>query len=156
MQRVTISLDDALASDFDEQLKSQGYVSRSEAVRDLVRGAVESRRLQGDGGHCVANLSYVYNHHTRALAERLNSLAHEHHELVVATTHVHLDHDECLETAILRGSVQAVRGFADRVQAERGVRFAELNLIRVEPNGRHEVGRAHSHGHHDHLTPARS
>jgi CopG family nickel-responsive transcriptional regulator len=156
MQRLTISLDDDLARDFDTLFRDQAYQSRSEAVRDLVRSAVEARRLQGDGpGDCVASLSYIYNHHTRALAQRLNEMAHQHHDLVVATTHVHLDHDDCLETVILKGAVPRVREFADLVQAERGVRFADLNLVRVEPNNDH-LGGAHDHSEHQHLSPARS
>jgi CopG family nickel-responsive transcriptional regulator len=155
MQRVTVSLDDDLARDFDILLRDQAYQSRSEAVRDLVRSAVEARRLQGEGpGDCVASLSYIYNHHTRALAQRLNEMAHDHHDLVVATTHVHLDHDDCLETVILKGAIQRVRGFADLVQAERGVRFAALNLVRVEPSNDHR-GAAHDHGDHRHLSPVR-
>jgi CopG family nickel-responsive transcriptional regulator len=156
MQRVTISLDDQLGRDFDELLKEQAYESRSEAMRDLVRGAVEANRVELDGAsQCVANLSYVYNHRTRDLGQRLNEAGHQHHDLVLATTHVHLDHEECLETTILRGPIALVRSFADRVRAERGVRFAALNLVRVEPNHDHASDLDHTHPGHEHLTPAR-
>lgn len=37
MQRVTVSLDLRIAPLFDAMLKEQGYQTRSEAVRDLVR-----------------------------------------------------------------------------------------------------------------------
>lgn len=156
MERVTVSLDEALSRDFDALLKAQAYKSRSEAVRDLVRGAVEARRLVGDGtGECVANLSYVYNHHTRGLAQRLSEMGHEHHDMVVSTSLVHLDHDDCFETTMLKGAISAVRAFADAVRAQRGVRFAELNLVRVEPNDSHQAGATHAHAAHQHLTPAR-
>lgn len=131
MHRLTISIDDQLALDFDDLLNDQGYQSRSEAVCDLMRRAVEVRKLEDDDGDCVASLSYIYNHHTRALAQRLTEMGHAHHDLMIATTHVHLDHDECLETVILRGSVAGVRNYANLVQAERGVRFADLNLVKV-------------------------
>lgn len=154
MQRVTISLDEELAQAFDQLCDAQGYTSRSEAMRDLVRHAVDQRRLEdarssGEGALCVANLSYVYDHHVRSLAQRLTEIAHAHHDLIVATTHVHLDHDNCLETVILKGPTASVRALADGVRAERGVRFGEINLISVEPgehqhasaNGRTEAGR---------------
>lgn len=130
MQRVTVSLDDDIAAAFDALVLAQGYASRSEAVRDLVRRAVDSRRLQQAGaGLCVANLSYVYDHHSRSLADRLMTLQHDHHDLVISTTHVHLDHHTCLESSMLKGRIDAVRALADGIQAERGVRYGAVNLV---------------------------
>lgn len=144
MQRVTVSLDEEVATAFDALAREQGYASRSEAVRDLVRRAVDDRRLAEAGDRaCVANLSYVYDHHVRALAQRLTALAHDRHELIVATTHVHLDHDTCLESVILRGPVAAVRAFADGVRAERGVKFGELNLVSRPETVEHAVEHSH-------------
>lgn len=133
MERFTISLDEALASQFDQLIAARGYSNRSEAVRDLIRGAIESDRLrETPAGHCVANLSYVYNHHERELAERLTGLQHDHHDLTVAAMHSHLDHDNCLESVILKGATAEVRQFADALMAERGVRHGKLNLIALE------------------------
>jgi CopG family nickel-responsive transcriptional regulator len=92
---------------------------------------------------CVATLSYVYNHHERDLAERLTELQHQHHDLVVASTHVHLDHDNCLETVMLRGKTEVVRRFADTLIAERGVRHGQINLVPVDV----EAGHGHVHSH---------
>ena len=154
MQRVTISLDESLAEAFDQLADAQGYGSRSEAVRDLIRKAIAVRQQEASDGNCVANLSYVYNHHVRALAQRLAEISHEHHDLVVATFHVHLDHDHCLESVMLKGRVSEVRALSDAIRTERGVRFGELNLIAVAPNAHHSaVAAAHQHGRHAHLTP---
>lgn len=156
MERFTISLDDDLARDFDALISERGYASRSEAVRDLLRSQIEASRQNKDrSGWCVANLSYVYNHHERELAERLTSLQHGSHDLSVATMHAHLDHDNCLESVILRGPRQAVEDFAAAITAERGVRHGHVNVITVE------IARdAHSHGYrpkgavgHVHLKP---
>lgn len=156
MQRVTISLDEDLASAFDQLVSATGYQSRSEAVRDLVRDKVEKRRLdRDDQGLCVASLSYVFDHHVRDLATRLVEMQHAHHDLVIATTHVHLDHDTCLETTLLKGPAKAVRALADAVSAERGVRHAEINLISVTPNDDHGGHGGHHHHGHTHLTPAK-
>ena len=138
MQRFTISLDDELAREFDRLIAERGYGNRSEAVRDLLRGQLESARpTQDGGGHCVANLSYVYNHHERDLAERLTTLQHGHHDLTVSTLHAHLDHDNCLESVILKGPTDEVRAFAAALTAERGVRHGCLNVVSVEVAERH-------------------
>ena len=96
--------------------------------------------------HCVANLSYVYNHHERDLAERLMGIQHDHHDLTISTMHAHLDHDHCIESVMLKGRSRDVRRFADAVSAERGVRHGQLNLITVEVE--HPARHVHSH-----LTP---
>ena len=130
MQRLTMSFDDELARAFDALAAERGYQSRSEAMRDLVRRAVDDHCLEAIGTDpCVANLSFVYDHHTRDLAQRLTSIQHDHHDLVVSSTHVHLDHDTCLESTILKGSVNAVRTLTHRITAERGVRFSAANLV---------------------------
>jgi len=158
MERITISLDADLAAEFDRLIAERGYRNRSEAVRDLLRAHLEqSRRQRGEATHCVANLSYVYNHHERDLAERLTALQHGQHDLTVATMHAHLDHENCLESVVLRGPTAAVRSFADALVAERGVRHGQLNLIDVELDS----GRSHGHGYrpagsghgHVHLKP---
>jgi CopG family nickel-responsive transcriptional regulator len=144
MERFTISLDENLATEFDRLIRERGYSNRSEAVRDLLRGRLDTLRIQQAlAPFCVASLSYVYNHHERDLAERLTELQHQHHDLVVASTHVHLDHDNCLETAILRGATEDVRRFADMLTAQRGVRHGQLNLVPVDVEGGHR--HVHSH-----------
>lgn len=159
MQRFTISLDDTLAAAFDEFIARRGYANRSEAVRDVIRAELQNADLaEQPGTHCVACLSYVYNHHERDLAERLTRLQHDHHDLTVSTMHAHLDHDHCLETVLLRGSTDAVRRFADAISAERGVRHGHLNLIAVDlhhPHDHvHEAAHPHSHPHpHGHSHP---
>jgi CopG family nickel-responsive transcriptional regulator len=156
MQRVTISLEPSLAREFDRHIKARRYQNRSEAVRDLVREAVGERRVEGlPKAPCIANLSYVYDHGVRSLARRLMSMQHAHHDIVISNTRVHLDHEHCIETLILKGTVREVQDLADALRAERGVRFGSLNLIVVERNDRHERGRAHHHLGHVHLSPLR-
>jgi CopG family transcriptional regulator, nickel-responsive regulator len=150
MDRFTISLDESLATAFDELIKARGYATRSEAVRDILRTHLQHNREQRDAkGSCVANLSYVYNHHERELSERLTTIQHEHHDLTISTMHAHLDHEECIETVMLKGPIQQVRQFAEKIIAERGVRHGQLNLVSVE------LSKAHSHGGstHRHLSP---
>ena len=146
MERITISIDSALAAEFDQLIAARGYKNRSEAVRDLVRQHLEvQRQVHPPSGHCVANLSYVYNHHERDLAERLTALQHDQHDLTVATLHAHLDHDNCMESVILRGSTSAVRVFSDALMAQRGVRHGRLHVVAVDVDGAH--AHAHSHPH---------
>jgi CopG family transcriptional regulator, nickel-responsive regulator len=154
MERITMSIDETLAKDFDALIRKRGYESRSEAMRDLLRREVEANRVAYEPlTHCVASFSYVYNHHERDLAERLTEAQHAHHDLVVAAMHVHLDHDNCLESVVLKGPTAAVRGFANDLQAQRGVRHGQVNLITVSTSDAHHGPGTHRHHGHVHLIP---
>lgn len=130
MQRLTISIDDDLAQDFEALIEARRYGNRSEAVRDLVRRELRQERLLADPRRaCVATLSYLYDHHDRNVLRRLMDLQHEHHDLTLSATHVHLDHDNCLETLILRGPADRVSALAHAILAEKGVRDGAVHLM---------------------------
>jgi CopG family nickel-responsive transcriptional regulator len=163
MERLTISMSDEFASELAVFMATNHYDNRSEAVRDLARLGLRQARLHdGVTGECVATLSYVFDHHTRELAKRLTDTHHAHHELQVATMHVHLDHQNCLELAVLRGDSSAVREFSKAVIAERGVTHGQINFIPVmietEAHPHHVAGNAphvegHALDHHLHIHP---
>ena len=153
MERITVSLDDELLHHFDGFIRRKGYTNRSEAVRDILRDLLQEDRLSTDEApHCVASMSYVYNHHERELSRRLANIQHAHHDLFRATVHVHLDHENCLEVSLLEGPTRVVRDVADAIAAETGVRHSQVKLIPVEVTvmaGIHGAGGLR-HGHHDH------
>ena len=118
------------------------YANRSEAIRDLVRSGLEQATLEASpAAQCLGAAIYVYDHEARELSSRLTRAAHEHHDLSLATLHVHLDHDSCMEVTVLRGPAGEVRHFADHVIAERGVRHGRLVLVPVD-----ERFETHTHG----------
>jgi CopG family transcriptional regulator, nickel-responsive regulator len=142
VQRITITIDDHLLQTVDGLCRRHRYTSRSEALRDLVRQAEVREQATHDGpSHCFATLSYVYEHGTRDLAKRLTSSQHDHHNLSVATLHVHLDREDCLEVAVLHGSVREVQALADGITAQRGVRHGNLQILptRHEPTHHHRT-----------------
>jgi CopG family nickel-responsive transcriptional regulator len=155
MQRITITLDEVLDEEFEQFRAARGYDNRSEAIRDLIRARLEAERLhQEPAGECVANLTYVYNHHERELATRLTRSHHDHHDLAIATLHVHLDHDNCLETVLLRGPADRVRAFSDSVIAQPGVRNGRLYILPVEiSEQQHRHGGGDGGHRHLHLKP---
>ena len=154
MQRFTISLDDALAVRFDALIAAKGYNNRSEAVRDLIRTQIDESFLEASvSDWCVASLNYVYDHDDRTVAERILSLQHDHHDLVITSLHTHLGHQDCLETVVLRGPVKAVRLFSQTLIALRGVRHGNIHVVPLGED-RHTGTHTHRQPHrHVHLKP---
>jgi len=155
MERVTVSMDDALAAEFDRLIKQRGYVNRSEAVRDILRRFIETDRIeQHQATHCIASVSYVYSHHERQLAQRIADLKHGHHDLALASLHASLDHEFGIETLLLRGRTKDVRTCADKLLAERGVRHGAVNLVPLEGAvQRHAHGIGSKVSMHTHFRP---
>ena len=143
MQRITITLDDDLMEALDRAIAERGYQNRSEAIRDFTRaGMQQAAESAGPSGECVAALVYVYDHAQRDLSKRLVDNAHHHHDLSLATMHVHLDQDNCMEVTALRGPGLQVQHFADHVIAERGVRYGRVVMI---PTAGDAPNKAHRH-----------
>ena len=146
MQRVTITLDDELMNELDAIIAARGYQNRSEAIRDLARAGIrEAADATDEERDCVAALVYVYDHAARQLSKRLTSAFHDQHEMSLASLHVHLDHDTCMEVTVLQGNTRAVQHFAEHVIAERGVRHGKV--VRMPVDG---ALKPHTHHHHDH------
>ena len=106
MQRITITLDEELVTALDQVIAECGYQNRSEAIRDLARAGIAQRQEHSgeDARAGVAALVYVYDHQERGMAKRLTGSFHQHHDLSIASMHVHLDHVSCMEVAVLRGA----------------------------------------------------
>jgi CopG family nickel-responsive transcriptional regulator len=155
MQRVTISMSDAFAETLDAFMAENGYANRSEAVRDLARLGLERASAATAGpGQSLATLAYVYDHEIREIPKRLTDAYHRHHDLSVATLHVHLDHENCLEVAVLRGDSAAIREFSRGVIAERGVRHGQVTFIPIEvEQARHGHGSGEGGEPHTHIRP---
>jgi CopG family nickel-responsive transcriptional regulator len=152
MERFTISLDDELAQQFDAFIAAKGYGNRSEAIRDLIRFRLGSATLaqpapSGRPSWCVANVSYVYDHHEHTVTARVMDLQHDHHDLVITSLHTHLDHDHCLETVVLRGPTATVQACAEQLIALRGVRHGNVHLVPLDAGDQHSHGASKPHRH---------
>lgn len=83
MERLTISLNNQLAKQFDSVMHKRGYFNRSEAMRDLIRDLLDTVRLEEHvEDHCVAMLSYIY---APELASCITATQHRHLDLIVST-----------------------------------------------------------------------
>jgi len=157
MQRVTIAIDNELMTEIDHLMKARGYQNRSEAIRDLARAGIrQAHEGTHDAEDCIAALVYVYDHAARELSKRLTRSFHQHHDLSLTAMHVHLDHDSCMEVAVLRGKTADVQHLADHVIAERGVRYGKLVAVPVKiEEQKHGHGGDPSHRHpHMHVKRA--
>jgi CopG family nickel-responsive transcriptional regulator len=95
----------------------------------------------------VGTVTLIYDHHSHGITEKLTEVQHENHDLVVSTSHAHLDHDSCLEVLIVHGKSARVAQFADRIIGLKGVQHGRL--VMTVPAHALDTGKktAHKHKH---------
>ena len=139
--RFSVSLEADLLEQFDRYCADGRFATRSEAIRQLLRETLTQQGFTAGAGDAAATLTLVYDHHRVHVSEKLVELQHRHPELIVSTTHVHLDHDHCLEVIILRGKASVLERFAAELRGLKGIRQGSLVLASAGGDG-------NGHGHH--------
>jgi CopG family nickel-responsive transcriptional regulator len=147
LSRIGIALDSELLKRFDRSIGQRGYTNRSEAFRDLIRDRLVTEQTAAPNATVVGTVTLIYDHHACGVSEKLTELQHAHHELVVSTSHAHLDHESCLEVLIVHGKSVQVEQFADRLIGLKGVQHGRL-VMTVPAHAlehTHENGQRHTH-----------
>jgi CopG family nickel-responsive transcriptional regulator len=145
LSRIGIALDSSLLERFDRSIERRGYTNRSEAFRDLIRDRLVAEQTAATDATVVGTITLIYDHHSHGVSEKLTELQHGDHDLVVSTSHAHLDHDSCLEVLIVHGKSARIENFADRLIGLKGVQHGRL--VMTVPAHAIENGRKHSHKH---------
>ncbi len=131
--RFGVSISATLSEKFDQLIRQKNYANRSEAIRDLIRKELVQEEIDKNS-EVIGVVNILYNHHKRELGEKLTDLQHEHHSLVLSSMHIHLDHDNCVEVIIMRGTSQHVKNLADLLIASKGVKHGTVNLTSTGKN----------------------
>ena len=126
LARFGISIDQRLLTQFDVLIGEKGYVNRSEAIRDLIRGSLVEAQWNQEEVELVGTVTLVYDHHTRDLADKLTEHQHSHHDAIISSLHVHLDAHNCLEVVVLKGQARVVQRIADELIGTKGVKHGKL------------------------------
>jgi len=127
LMRFSVAMPEDLLIHFDALVAKRGLAkNRSEVVRDLVRDALVEEECAIPGTEVVGSLTITYDHHSSDLQDKLHDIAHEYYEIMVSTTHIHLDQHHCLEVIILRGETGQVQEIANRILGTKGVTHGKL------------------------------
>jgi len=126
LTRIGVAIGSDLLARFDRFIAKQGYTNRSEALRDMMRDRLVSGAVGDPETPVVGTVTLIYDHHARLLPDKLMTLQHDHHELIISTTHAHLDHHTCLEVVVVKGGSKRVQKLADLLIGAKGVQHGRL------------------------------
>lgn len=129
LMRFSVAMPEDLLVRFDHLVARRGLAkNRSEVVRDLVRDALVEDECATPGVEVVGTLTIVFNHHASDLQDKLHAIQHEFFDMIICSTHVHLDQHNCLEVIVLRGETGLVQDVANMILGTKGVKNGRLVL----------------------------
>ena len=125
MKRFGVSLEEELLSKLDELVEHHSFPNRSRAIRFLIRRYIAEDNWANN--QTVSGcLVLVYDHHRMDVQKQITAIQHDYHDLVLCSQHVHLDHDNCIETVTLKGRADQIRTLSNRLLAVKGIIHGEL------------------------------
>lgn len=130
--RFGVSIEEKLLTKFDSHITEKGYVNRSEAIRDLIRGILLSSHTEDPEKESFGTLTMIYNHHHGEITEKLNHVQHDYYQNIISTTHIHLDSHNCLEVLILKGKAGLLKSLADMILSIKNVRHGKFVIASTE------------------------
>jgi len=129
--RFGVSIKPELLDKFDKIIKKKGYNNRSEAIRDIIRKSIIKEDTIAPNSEVIGTLTMIYSHHEGTLTNKLLDLQHEHHNEILSTTHIHMDHHNCLEVLVLKGKTGEIKKLADNIKALKGIKHGELVITKT-------------------------
>ncbi len=132
LKRMGVSMNKDVVREFDSVIKNQNYPTRSKAFEDLARRAISENALTDDRTEVVGSIGIIYDHHKRQLLNKLTDIQHDYQDIILSSQHVHVAHDRCFETVIVRGEKRKVERLAAGIKSIKGVMFSVLNLSRIK------------------------
>lgn len=125
--RISISIDEDIIEKFDTLSKDRGFPTRSEAVTHLIKSAFVQEEWKS--GDIVAGVvTIIYDHHKSSVLQKIVKAQHDSDGIVVCSQHAHLDHDNCMENIIVKGTVKSVRNLHKSLSSIKGMKHTVLSM----------------------------
>jgi CopG family nickel-responsive transcriptional regulator len=132
--RFGVSIEENLLKKFDSFISSNNYRNRSEALRDLIRIALVEEEWENASGEVAGAIVLVYDHHKRELVNKLIDIQHDYNKYIISSQHIHLDHDNCLEIIVVKGSMKFIQEILSKLKSAKGVKHASLTKSTLGKN----------------------
>ena len=118
--RTSITIEEDLLKKLEELTSQSQFSNRSEFIRDLIRGAIIENEW-AENEEVVGTITLIFDHHKRELSNKLTKLQHNHHQEILASTHIHLTHNICAEMIMLKGKASTINEIVHKIRQQVGV-----------------------------------
>jgi CopG family nickel-responsive transcriptional regulator len=68
--------------------------------------------------------NHAYNHDSTSTHTQ-----HHFNDIISTTTHMHLDHDNCLETIMVKGEIKRMKELTKSLSENRGIKSLKVHFV---------------------------
>lgn len=140
VSRIGVSLEPELLNRFDEAISKKGYVSRSEALRDLVRDSLAENEWKNEEDEMTGAFIFIFDTHVTDVLERVDSVCRKRRDVVIYKTSVDLDDSKKMEIVVADGKLKDLKTFANDMTSVKGVLRGKLTMVSPSRGSMHHIG----------------
>jgi len=138
--RIGVSLEPELLKAFDESISKKGYVSRSEALRDLVRDSLAENTWKNDNMEMIGVYIVIIDLRVTNVLEKVDSLYRSHSSIFSHTSSVPIDEFSKMDIVVASGKLHELRDFLGDITSIKGVLRGKLASITPGSCNMHQIG----------------
>jgi CopG family nickel-responsive transcriptional regulator len=77
----------------------------------------------------AGTINMLYYNHIFDQDTLSTQIQHRYSGIISASTHIHLDSDNCLETIMLKGEIKKMKELANSLSKNRGIKSIKVNFV---------------------------
>jgi CopG family nickel-responsive transcriptional regulator len=128
LERISLTLPSEMVEELDDIVEDWDYASRSKAIRDALREFFTTHSWESEepSRHYGTVTVLHEHHHGSDVHGQLMSIQHEMTDLITSVQHIHLSHEQCMETIVVDGSGTDINELANRLRSIKGVQQVKV------------------------------
>lgn len=126
VSRISVSLPENLALQFDQMVDEKGYESRSRAMADMIHQQLVEHRQDVGEEIMAGTINLIYDYSVPGLQRQLSDLMHEFIDEVISVLNVNLEQKKTMAVILVQGPVKKLKLIANKMKTCRGVISGKL------------------------------
>lgn len=128
-----MSLPPELLSEFDKSMKKAGFSDRSKAIQTALHSFIDQSDWEKgeDSRNGAGAIMILYDNHAYNEGDPDTHIQHRYSDIISATTHLHLDHNNCLETIMVRGEIKKIKKLTKSLSESRGIKSLKVHFVSI-------------------------
>lgn len=138
--RIGVSLEPDLLEQFDKHISYKGYVSRSEAIRDLIREILSENEWKDDSQYMVGAIMIIFDSKVTGTLEKISNMQIDFAENILATNRVALEEGKFIDIISVSGPLGELKELKNKYTSMKGVLRGKLTMVSPSKGHLHYIG----------------